>query len=165
MTSEQGEELFNLRSVGRDIVEAIKDTKHLHKNLSAYIISDNQYIRDEYNKIRINLMSVLRGLDEAREGGGDILSLDTLKLEMKLNDTTANGSLEKLIHESRISAQMATSLMNDTSYAQDVIKNLLQMGEVLFATGDLNMKLAERSLALNEDEMQQIMESQQDTKN
>ncbi len=164
MTSEQGEELFELRSVGRDIVEAIKDTKHLHKNLSTYIISDNQYIRNEYNKIRKNLMSVLRSLNEAR-GGGDILSLDSRKLELKLNDTTANGMMEKLIHESKISAQMATSLMNDISYAQDVIKNLLQMGEILFATGDLDMKLAERSLALDEDEMQEIMESQQDTQN
>ena len=161
-TSEQGEELFELRSVGRDIVEAIKDTKHLNKNLSTYIISDNQYIREEYNKIRINLMSVLRSLDEAR-GGGDILSLDSLKLEMKLNDTTANGTLEKLIHESKISAQMATSLMNDISYADDVIKNLLQMGEILFATGELDMKIAERSLALDEDEMQEILESQQES--
>jgi len=159
MTPEQGNELFELRSVGRDIVEAIKDTKHLHKNLSAYIVSDNQYIREEYNRIRTQVMSVLRSLEEAK-GGGDILSLDTIKLEMKLNDTTANGMLETLIHENRISAEMATSLMNDTSYAYDITKNLLQMGEVLFATGDFDMKIAERSLALDDDEMQQILDSQ-----
>jgi len=161
MTSEQGDELFELRSVGRDIVEAIKDTKHLHKNLSAYIVSDNQYIRDEYNKIRTNLMTVLRSLEEAKSGG-DILSLDNLKLEMKQNDTTANGMLEILIHEDRITAEMATSLMNDTSYTYDVIKHLLQMGEVLFATGDLSMKTVERSLALDDIEMQEILDSQQD---
>ena len=161
MTSEQGDELFELRSVGRNIVEAIKDIKHLHKNLSAYIISDNQYIRDEYNRIREHLMSVLRSLEEAKDGG-DILSLDNLKLEMKLNDTTANGMLEILIHENRISSEMATSLMNDTSYAYDIMKNLLQMGEVLFATGDLDMKAVERSLALDDNEMQEILNSQQD---
>ena len=161
MTAEQGDELFALRSVGRDIVEAIKDIKHLNKNLSAYIVSDNQYIREEYNRIRSNLVSVLRSLEEAK-GGGDILSLDNLKLEMKLNDTTSNGMLEILIHENRISADMATSLMNDTSYAHDVIKNLLQMGEVLFATGDLDMKAVERSIALDEDEMQEILDSEQD---
>jgi len=163
MTSEQSDELFELRSVGRDIVEAIKDIKHLHKNLSTYIISDNQYIRDEYNQIRGHLVTVLRSLEEAK-GGGDILSLDNLKLEMKLNDTTANGMLEILIHENRISAEMATSLMNDTSYAHNVIKNLLQMGEILFATGDLDMKAVERSLVLDENEMQEILESQPDDK-
>ena len=161
VTSEQGNELFELRTVGRDIVEAIKDTKHLHKNLSIYIMSDNQYIREEYNRIRTQVMSVLRSLEEARSGG-DILSLDTLKLEMELSDTTANGMLETLIHENRISAEMATSLMNDTSYAYGISKNLIQMGEVLFATGDLDMKIAERSLALDEDEMQQILDSQSD---
>ncbi len=163
MTPEQSNEIFELRSVGRGIVEAIKDIKHLHKNLSRYIISDNQYIREEYNRIRTQLMSVLRNLEEAK-GGGDILSLDNLKLEMKLNDTTANGMLEKLIHENRISTEMATSLMNDTSYAYDVTKNLLQMGEVLFATGDLDMKAVERSLVLDESEMQEILESQADDK-
>ncbi|MCK5665989.1 MAG: hypothetical protein KAI17_21015, partial [Thiotrichaceae bacterium] len=161
MTSEQGDELFELRSIGRDIVEAIKDTKHLHKNLSAYIVSDNHYIRDEYNKIRTNLVTILRSLEEAKSSG-DILSLDNLKLEMKQNDSTANGMLEILIHEDRISAEMATSLMNDASYTNDIIKNLLQMGEVLFATGDLNMKAVERSLALDDVEMQEILDSQQD---
>ncbi|NOQ78307.1 MAG: Na/Pi cotransporter family protein, partial [Gammaproteobacteria bacterium] len=161
MTPEQSNELFELRAVGRDIVEAIKDTKHLHKNLSAYIISDNQYIRDEYNNIRIHLMTVLRSL-EAAKGGGDILSLDNLKVEMKMNDTTSNGVLEVLIHENKITAEMATSLMNDTTYSHNIIKNLLQMGEVLFATGDLDMKAVERSLALDESEMQEILDSQKD---
>jgi len=159
MTPEQGDELFELRSVGRDIVEAIKDIKHLHKNLSVYITSDNQYIREEYNQIRTHLVTVLRSLEEAKSGG-DILSLDSLKVEMKSNDTTSNGTLEVLIHEDRISAEMATSLMNDTSYAHDIIKNLLQMGEVLFATGDLDMKVVERSLALDENEIQEIIDSQ-----
>lgn len=161
MTPEQSDELFELRSAGRDIVEAIKDTKHLHKNMVTYIASDNQYIRDEYNRIRTHLTSVLRSLEEAK-GGGDILSLDNLKVEMKQNDTTANGTLEVLIHEDKISAEMATSLMNDTSYAHDIISKLLQMGEVLFATGDLDMKAAERSLALDETEMQEILDAQQD---
>ena len=160
MTSEQGNELFELRSVGRDIVEAIKDTKHLHKNLSVYITSDNHFIRDEYNLIRKNMMSVLRSLDEAKKGG-DILELDNLKLEMQLNDTTANGKLEELIHKNKISAEMATSLMNDTSYAYDVIRKLLQMGEILFATGDLEMKAIERSLVLDETEVQEIIKSEE----
>jgi len=163
MTPEQGNELFELRAAGRDIVEAIKDIKHLQKNLSGYINSDNQFIRNEYNKIRMQLLSVLRRLEEARDGG-DILSLDNVKLEMKSNDSTANGTLEELIHKDKITAEMATSLMNDISYANDVTKNLVQMGEVLFATGDLDMKEVERSLILDEDEVEEIMKSQKDEK-
>lgn len=159
MTPEQGNELFELRSAGRGIVEAIKDIKHLHKNLSVYIVSDNQYIRDEYNKIRLHLLQVLRFLEETKESD-DILSLDELKLEMQVNDTMSNGTLEELIHKERITAEMATSLMNDSSYAFDVSDKLIKMGEILFAEGDLDMREAERSLALDDNEMKEILATQ-----
>ena len=45
MTPGQTDELFRLRAAGRDIVEAIKDTKHMHKNLKEHIVSDNDDIR------------------------------------------------------------------------------------------------------------------------
>lgn len=160
MTSNQIEELFLLRTACRDIVEAIKNTKHLHKNMSKYIVSDNEYIRAEYNRIRIYLGSVLREISMVQndETPISILSLDTIKLDMKNNDATANGNLEELIHEDRISAQMATSLMNDSTYVNDVTKNLIQMGEILFATGDQTMKEVERSLTLDDDEIDNIMQ-------
>ena len=164
MTAKQADELFALRAAGRDIVEAIKDTKHMHKNLMQYGTSDNQYIRSEYNRIRGDLGEVLRQLDIARKSGDDpaaILALDNLKVEMEANDSTANGILEELIRDNRITPAMATSLMNDASYAYDVAKNLVQMGEVLFATGDLAMKEAGREIALTEEELNQI---QQDLK-
>ncbi|MCP4286763.1 MAG: Na/Pi cotransporter family protein [Gammaproteobacteria bacterium] len=159
MTPEQSDELFRLRAAGRDIVEAIKDTKHMYKNLSQYIVSDNEDIRQEYNSIRIQLGMVLRRIAEAASELGDataVLSLDTIKLEMEENDSTANGILEVLIRESRITAQMATSLMNDSAYAYDVAKNLVQMGEVLFSSYDPDQREIERELALDDDEAEAL---------
>jgi len=159
MNEEQSNALFALRAAGRDIVEAIKDTKHMHKNLVRYVASENPAIRDEYNKIRVQLGEVLRRLGEAREQGDDpsvILSFDTLKVEMEDQDSTRNGVLESLIREGSITANMATSLMNDATYAYDVAKNLVQMGEVLFATGDTALKDAERDIALTEEEIEEI---------
>ncbi len=160
MTPDQTDELFKLRAAGRDIVEAIKDTKHMHKNLSQYIVSDNEFIRSEYNKIRLQLGELMRRLATVSESGDDpemILSLDSLKLEMEENDITVNGVLEALIRDSKITAEMATSLMNDSSYAYDVAKNLIQMGETLFSTGDYEMKQAERSISLTSDELNDII--------
>jgi len=159
MTPEQSDELFRLRAAGRDIVEAIKDTKHMYKNLSQYIVSDNEDIRQEYNSIRVQLGMVLRRIAEAASERGDataVLSLDTIKLEMEENDSTANGILEVLIRESRITAQMATSLMNDSAYAYDVAKNLVQMGEVLFSSYDPDQREIERELALDDDETEAL---------
>jgi len=159
MTPDQSDELFRLRAAGRDIVEAIKDTKHMHKNLVQYIVSDNEDIRAEYNSIRVQLGEVLRRLAEARNEADDptsVLSLDAIKLDMEENDSTANGILEVLIRESRITAPMATSLMNDSAYAYDVAKNLVQMGEVLFASHDPEQREIDQELSLDEDEAEQI---------
>ncbi|MCB1882371.1 MAG: Na/Pi cotransporter family protein, partial [Gammaproteobacteria bacterium] len=150
--------LFRLRAAGRDIVEAIKDTKHMHKNLKQYVISDNKDIRAEYNSIRVQLGGVLRRLAEARNEPDDpttVLSLDSIRLEMEENDSTANGILEMLIRENRITAPMATSLMNDYAYAYDVAKNLVQLGEVLFASRDPKHRAIDQELSLDEDEIEQ----------
>ena len=159
MTPEQSDELFRLRAAGRDVVEAIKDTKHMNKNLSRYILSENGYIRAEYNKFRIQLGSLMRELDNIRndnEGSLNILSLDSLKFDMKKNDVTVNGDMEKLIRDKKITAVMATSMMNDANYANDVAKNLIQMGASLFASGNLDMNEALRSVSLTEEEMGEI---------
>jgi len=163
LTDEQSEELFMLRAAGRDIVDAIKDTKHMHKNLSQYISSDNEHIRKEYNKLRVGLGSVLRRLELARVAGEDpavILSMDIIKLEMEEHSHDSNKMIESLIRDSFISAQMATSLMNDAAYAYDVARDLVQMGEVLFATGESDLKKAERSLLLDEDEASELVEKE-----
>ena len=92
-----------------------------------------------------------------------VLSLDAIKLEMEENDTTMNGMLEALIRDGKITAQMATSLMNDSAYAYDVTKNLIQMGEVLFASGDQAMKEAGRAITLDDDEVLEILELEKNT--
>ena len=72
--------------------------------------------------------------------------------------------LESLIRHEKITPAMATSLMNDATYAYDVAKNLVQMGEVLFSSGDLAMKQAEREVALTEDELEEVRAALEDAK-
>jgi phosphate:Na+ symporter len=167
MTAEQVDELFMLRAAGRDIVEAIKDTKHLQKNLGRSVITDNKYIRKEYDNIRKQLAAVLRELAKIRQRGDDsiaVLSLDSLKLSMKESDVLLTGALDKLIRKSLISPPMATSLINDSGYAYDIAKNLVKMGEVLFSSGDIATRAAERSLSLGEGEVNEVLQETQQLK-
>jgi len=160
MTPAQIDDLFALRAAGKDVVEAIKDTKHLQKNLDIYRGSNNLSIAAEYNAIRLELATVLRGLERVRERGDDsaeVLSLDELKVEMKAIDKGLLARLDDLVRKDLISAQMATSLINDSGYAYHVTKNLVKMGEVLFSSGDSGIRSAERSLALDADEMEQLL--------
>jgi phosphate:Na+ symporter len=159
MTPEQTEELFALRAAGRDMVEAIKDTKHLRKNLTHYTASKNQAIRSEYNGIRIRLGTVLRRLEVARSQDYlfSVLDLDTMRMEMEESDATQNGTLERLIREDAITTEMATSLMNDAAYAYDVAKNLVSTAGVLFSSRDLEQNQLERSLILDQREINELM--------
>jgi phosphate:Na+ symporter len=167
MTAEQTEKIFTIRRVGRDIVEAIKGLKHLQKNLRVYLVSDNAYIFQEYNKIRMQIGRVLRELEMLQNGEGDavtILSLDQLKVEISERDIIATGVLDRLIRENRISAQMAISLMNDSAYCQDICRNLIHLGEVLFASSDPGEKEAERGVALDEVEIKAVLDKHDEGK-
>lgn len=157
MSSDFSDELYDLRQAGRNIVESVKDIKHLQKNLAQNIGSENQYIRREYNKIRVQLAKVLRKLDSMRENNETVLSIDILKVKMKKHDAAVNGTIDKLIRDDLITAQMATSLMNDSGYAYDVARNLINMGTKLFAAGDAEYSEAENLVALDEEDIDDLI--------
>ncbi|MCO5763569.1 MAG: Na/Pi symporter [Chromatiaceae bacterium] len=159
LPQEHMERIYVLRESARDIVEAIKDVKHMRKNLITYIVSDNPSIKAEYNKIRAQLGEILRELTTLRDAGeeADLVALDGLRLQMEENDVTLNGDLDRLIREGRITAPMATSLMNDSSYSYDIAKNLISAGAGLFGPHDFGRRKAEEDIQLDEDELDQLM--------
>ncbi len=156
-----GEELYQLRKASMNIVEAIKDIKHLQKNMVRFTQSTNSAIRTQYNRLRLQLAGVLREVALIRSEsatGVSMLSLDAVKLAIEEEDIIANGKLDRLIRKHAISAEMATSLMNDSAYAYDVADNLIQMGRVLFAPLGHDTLDVESELLLNEDEMSELLE-------
>ncbi len=135
--------LYKIKLANRDIVEAIKDTKHLQKNLGKYLNNENAYIREEYENLRKNLTQLLRDIDrieQATEEEEIILLLSKLKLSVKKNDVILSGGLDKLIRQDLITNEMATSLMNDSSYANDISKNLISMAEIIFILNNEDIK-------------------------
>ncbi|MCP4075844.1 MAG: Na/Pi cotransporter family protein [Gammaproteobacteria bacterium] len=160
MTSDQVNEMFHYRTAGRDIVEAIKDSKHMHSNLSNYITSDNEFIKTEYNTLRIGLGDVLRRVYTLRNSEGDledIIPLEAVSLEIEEHEQHINTSLDKMIRENKITSEMATSLMNDTSYAYDLARSLVKMGLILFS-GEKESGLHDTMTVLNIDDDQDIDE-------
>ncbi|MEJ1462791.1 MAG: Na/Pi symporter [Candidatus Sedimenticola sp. (ex Thyasira tokunagai)] len=163
ITADYADDLYNLRLASRHIVEALKDVQNLRKNLELYLNSDNPHIRAEYNKLRLHLGTILRELGELRQQSEDpenitILDLDSLKAEIEEVDVVANGSLDHLIREALISEEMATSMMNDSAYAYDISKNLIDMAEILYAARALELSEAERDIALSDAELGKIEE-------
>ena len=63
MSPKDIELLYKLKLANRDIVEAVKDTKHLQKNMIKYLKSTNENIKEQYNRIRRDLAELLRNIN------------------------------------------------------------------------------------------------------
>ena len=102
------------------------------------------------------MVSLLVALERVRSDSDDsaiILSLDHLKIEAHEQDKQFDEVLDKLIREHKITQQMATSLTNDKSYADNIADKLIAMARVLFSTGDSMTRAAERSMSMGEYEL------------
>lgn len=161
MDADQLERLNHLRQANWRIVTAIKHIKEIQANIDRYMCSDNQYIRREYNAIRLNIAILLRTLftmEEQASPARKIEQLKRIRLEMETQDIVANGTLDKLIREQRITSDMATSLMNDSAYAYDLQRNLIAAAEIIFT----NLYSQEKELSLTEEDVENDMLGKQD---
>lgn len=156
MSAEYIEELYKLKLANRDIVEAIKGTKHLQKNMLKYTSSKNKHIKAQYNDIRKGLAELLRTINtiaNTEEEDIIILELSKAKIHTERYDIITNGTLDKLIRKGLITNQMATSLMNDSNYAHSISTNLTAMAEILFIDIKSDLKTLNEELSINEEEV------------
>ena len=153
------EELYKLKLASRDIVEAVKDTKHLQKNLLRYTNSSNPYIREQYNDIRKGLAELLRTINTiatTEEEDVIMLELSKAKVHAKQYDIVTNGTLDKLIRKDLITKKMATSLMNDSDYAYNISQKLIAMAEILFIDIRSDLKKLNEEISINDEEVEAL---------
>ena len=152
---EENSTLQWLRDANREIVEAVKHTKHLQKNLLRYLSSDNEAIRNAYNEIRVSIAATIRELETLRQEGDsviDMLSLDAVKLMVDESQERINRLLTELIGRHEITPEMGSSLLNDSTYAYNVSINLVRAAEKLFVSEDQTLARAARTVLLDKDE-------------
>ncbi|MBT8348257.1 MAG: Na/Pi cotransporter family protein, partial [Sulfurovum sp.] len=159
------EVLYKLKLANRDLVEAVKDTKHLQKNLIKYSQSTNVHIKEQYDLIRKGLAELLRNINivaTTDEEDVILLLLSKAKVHTEKYDIVANGTIDRLIRERLITNEMATSLMNDSTYAYDISKNLIAMAEVTFSDRNSNVVSLNEEMAMNDEEIKEILEKKDD---
>ena len=154
-------ELYKLKLASRDLVEAIKDTKHLQKNLIKYSTHPNAYIQEQYSNMRMNLAELLRDVNTIAttdEEEKTLLLLSKVRLHTQQHDITSNGVLDNLIRNKLITNEMATSLMNDTVYAYNIHTKLCNMAEVLFVQRGGDLRTVEQDMHISHEDIAQILE-------
>jgi len=161
--AQSSHDISRIRNANQSIISVLKGIKHMQKNMFEYIDSDNDFIREEYNGIRTRIVRVMRRLEKISSGNEDepdvtVLSLDALKLTLEENSATLNERIEDLISSHDITADMGISLINDSNYAYDIIRNLIAVNSNLFHAEAKAETEAEHMIALEDHEISSVLE-------
>jgi len=161
MSPKEIEKLYAIKLACRDIVDAVKDTKHLQKNLVKYNKNLNKHISEQYDEIRMGLAELLRNIDKISmmtEYDEILMLLSKSKIHMQKYEIVSNGTLDNLIRKDLITNEMATSLMNDSSYAYEISKHLIAMTEVIFThSSDSDMSSFSEDMLMNDEDVSVII--------
>lgn len=162
---EQSADLHHLRQANVHVVEAVKAAKHLQKNLSHYLKFHHPDMRRAYDRLRVRIAQLIRELEAIRQSEGDetdLLSLDALGLVAAETQEEIHRVLSELIRSRLISPEMASSLLNDSGYAEEIARHLIQAARTLFVANEREMTKAARTLALDETEIAEALEAHEE---
>ncbi len=133
------ENLTKVKIANRKIVEIIKSTKSIQKNVGLYMNSNNKHIKSEYQLLRRKVSKVLREIYLIRkdlEPDKHLKILQKLESEIEENSIFKNEHIDILIRDKKITSSMATSLINDSDVVAGIIENLIEVAELLYGTND-----------------------------
>ncbi|PRM90915.1 sodium:pantothenate symporter [Aliarcobacter cryaerophilus] len=117
------------------LVEVLRDTRDIQRNVNFYLKSKNEYIKEEYNILRKELAEMLidiNTLSSFENDSDQLTQLELIKTELAQNDLASSEELDALIREDKIKATMATSYMNDSATGYSIQKKLLKVANILF---------------------------------
>jgi len=140
MSPELTESVNNIKMANRHVVEAIKESTALQSNLDKYMLSDNEYMKHEYNLLRRKMVRVLRKIyltSQSEKPEEYLKDLQKMRHKLKRGDALLDGSIDSLIREQLITPEMASSLANDNANVADIGKNLIDAAILLYIKGEL----------------------------
>lgn len=134
-TGRADEQLRELRAADHHLIEAVKGVKHLQRNLLHYLHSNNKDMAAAYQHQREQIASILRAIQDVRQIDDVLesrLALDHQLLICEREREQSDTLVENLIRSRSVTPEMATSLMTDKGYTQDVCRALLNAARYLF---------------------------------
>ncbi len=161
LRADYASQLYDLRRASQRIVQAVKDAEHLQKNIDHFGTSSNEAIRNEYNNIRINIARILRLIEQLRQKDPDIdlFDLDDNKLSAKEGRNATLRNIDSMIREGHITAEMATSLMNDLTYSKAIISDLTRAAKILLSEHNSDLMEGQSIIGLEDDEIHSLTQA------
>ena len=152
LTTEEVEAVTNIKNANRLIVKVIKDLQLFRKNMNFYLNSDNEYIRETYNKFRKRLLKIVKDLflnirsfpyqsdpgevipDRTNETDLNTIKGNISKQREKIAqlDSEISAIITELLSQDLIRSHMASSIWNDCIHVARIGENLLEVMELLY---------------------------------
>ncbi|MDR1614203.1 MAG: Na/Pi symporter [Campylobacteraceae bacterium] len=151
-------DLTQLQKAAYSIIEALKNVKHLQKNLTKYMVSPNIGIKNGYNAMREHLLTQFKILERVFESEEEDLTLVLIaQLVMLAEKFDKNSSLTlgSLLKAGTISPLMGSSLMNDNAYVLHISKSLIESAKILFIHKDSEQKKTIQTVLSKDDEVRE----------
>ncbi len=130
---------MEIKLANRKMVEIIRHTREVNRNIRTYSTKDNPHMKKEYDLYRKLILTHLRGIylpippEDISAYNKNLKKLRVKSLE-KLSKQ--NDEIDRLIREGLISTLMASSLVNDYDHLHDLIEDLVSVAELLYCRSD-----------------------------
>lgn len=149
--------IYQLRDVSERIVRAIKDIKHMRKNVIRYTVPHQDVMSDLYNELRTQIARILveiNNLELADPEHRSRLWLEEERTHVESDHQSTNLRIGALIRGGKISADAATSFLNDSHYAYGAMRELIEAACTYYVERDSAIAEVEQIIAMDDDELE-----------
>ncbi len=152
-------EIASLMIVCRHVAEIVKNVHHMRSNLNRYTGSPDGHMCRQYDAIRERIAEVLRTIFAIRESFDEVqvyLALERLKEHLERDDVVVDGTIDRLVRRRLVTSEMATSLMNDSHGAHEIVRRLIEIAERMFIAEGTDLKSLRDDMLLDEGDFSAI---------
>ena len=148
--------IYELRDVSERIVRAIKDIKHMRRNMTSYTMRHKGAMSDLYNELRTEIARILVEIDKLERADPEHRSRLWLEEERTHVESDQQSRITRigiLIRDDKISGKAATSFLNDSNYAYGAMRELIEAACVYYVERDSAVAEVEQIIAMNDEEL------------
>jgi phosphate:Na+ symporter len=154
------ERVYALRDVASDIVQAVKSVKHLRKNILRYTVRSQSATTELYDELRTEIARIaveIRKLGLTEPENRSALWLDQERAQIEADARMTSQRVDALIRRRALNATDATSFMNDSGYAYDAMRDLIEAARSYYIEPDSAMAEVEQLLSLDDEELSEAV--------
>jgi phosphate:Na+ symporter len=139
LSSVQNNRIMEIKVANRKMVEILRHTREVNRNIRLYSPGNNPHMKKEYDYYRKLMTRLLRGIylsippSDITAYNEELMKL-RIRSHRKLN--AQNEEIDRLIRDGLITTHMASSLVNDFDHLHDLLEKMVTVAELLYCRSD-----------------------------